>query len=218
MQLSVKGKQIDVGDALRQHVESVLAGIVEKYFGRAIEAHVVFSREAHLLRADMSVHVHRDMVVQGHALAGDAYSAFDNAAERIAKRIRRHKRRLVDDHHGRNRDAAAEGLRARSYVLAAEAEEPGAEEPSESAPQSSDDGAAGEPGDQPVIVAEMTCEIPTLSVGEAVMRMDLADVPSFIFRNRTHGGLNVVYRRTDGNIGWVDPDLAAAPASRKPKS
>src|SRR5215472_9197610 len=213
MQLSVKGKQIDVGDALRQHVESVLAGIVEKYFGRAIEAHVVFSREAHLLRADMSVHVHRDMVVQGHALAGDAYSAFDNAAERIAKRIRRHKRRLVDDHHGRNREAAAEGLRARSYVLA-----PETEEASESASQSADDGAAGEPGDQPVIVAEMTCEIPTLSVGEAVMRMDLADVPSFIFRNRTHGGLNVVYRRTDGNIGWVDPDLAAAPASHKPKS
>jgi ribosomal subunit interface protein len=212
MQLSVKGKQIDVGDALRQHVATVLDGIVEKYFGRAIEAHVVFSREAHLMRSDISVHVHRDMVVQGQGAAADAYAAFDGAAERIAKRIRRHKRRLVD-HHGRNREAAAEGVSARSYVLAAVADEPA---DSELAPR--DDGSVDEAGDQPVIVAEMTCEIPTLSVGEAVMRMDLADVPSFIFRNRSHGGLNVVYRRNDGNIGWVDPDLAATPPPRKRKS
>jgi ribosomal subunit interface protein len=208
MQLSVKGKQIDVGDALRQHVESALAAIVDKYFGRAIEAHVVFSREAHLLRSDISVHVHRDMIIQGHATAGDAYAAFDGAAGHIGKRIRRHKRRLTD-HHGRARDAdSAEvgddgALAARSYVLAAQPE----------------DGAdTGESGDQPVIVAEMTCEIPSLTVGEAVMRMDLADVPSFIFRNRAHGGLNVVYRRSDGNIGWVDPDLNDAPASGKNRS
>ena len=206
MQLSVKGKQIDVGDALRQHVESALASIVEKYFGRAIEAHVVFSREAHLLRSDISVHVHRDMIIQGQATAGDAYAAFDAAAGHIGKRIRRHKRRLTD-HHGRVRDGgnADTGdidatLAARSYVLAAEPE---------------DGSDTGEAGDQPVIVAEMACEIPSLTVGEAVMRMDLADVPSFIFRNRAHGGLNVVYRRNDGHIGWVDPDLNNAPASGK---
>jgi ribosomal subunit interface protein len=210
MQLSVKGKQIDVGDALRQHVQTVLAGIVEKYFGRAIEAHVVFSREAHMLRSDISVHVHRDMVIQGQGLAGDAYAAFDSAAERIAKRIRRHKRRLVD-HHGRNREVAVESLSARSYVLAAESD-------SEAADAGDHDPDGGQSADQPVIVAEMTCEIPTLTVGEAVMRMDLADVPSFIFRNRTHGGLNVVYRRNDGHIGWVDPDLNPSPANSKPKS
>src|SRR5882757_8862032 len=128
MQLSVKGKQIDVGDALRQHVESALAAIVDKYFGRAIEAHVVFSREAHLLRSDISVHVHRDMIVQGQATAGDAYAAFDAAAGHIGKRIRRHKRRLTD-HHGRAREGGNAGvdasdiastLAARSYVLAAE--------------------------------------------------------------------------------------------------
>jgi ribosomal subunit interface protein len=194
MQLSVKGKQIDVGDALRQHVQDTLGAIVEKYFGRAIEAHVVFSREAHLLRSDISVHVHRDMIVQGQGVSGDAYAAFDSAADRIAKRIRRHKRRLHDHHHdnhGRSREMALESVSARSYVLAAEPE----------------DGSEAEAGDQPVIVAEMTCEIPTLTVGEAVMRMDLADVPSFIFRSSAHGGLNVVYRRSDGHIGWVDPDL-----------
>jgi ribosomal subunit interface protein len=203
MQLSVKGKQIDVGDSLRQHVETALGAIVEKYFDRALEAHVVFSREAHMLRSDISVHVHRDMVVQGQGLAGDAYAAFDSAAEHIAKRIRRHKRRL-NDHHGRNREveAEAESLPARSYVIA--------EHDGEA------DGA--EAGDQPVIIAEMTCEIPSLTVGEAVMRMDLADVPSFIFRNRAHGGLNVVYRRSDGHIGWVDPDLNNVSSNGKQRS
>jgi ribosomal subunit interface protein len=201
MQLSIKGKQIDVGDALRQHVESALAVIVEKYFGRAIEAQVSFSREAHMLRSDISVHVHRDLVVQGQGLAGDAYAAFDGAAERIAKRIRRHKRRLHDHHHdARVREVESDSLTARSYVIA---------EPDEEA-------QAAEAGDQPVIVAEMTLEIPTLTVGEAVMRMDLADVPAFMFRNRAHGGLNVVYRRGDGHIGWVDPDLSSASASAKP--
>ncbi len=202
MQLSVSGKQIDVGDALRQHVADALEAIIGKYFGKAIESHVVFSREAHLLRADISVHLNRYLLVQGQAAAGDAYAAFDSAAERIAKRIRRYKRRLRD-HHQRPRDGdAAESVPARSYVLA-ESEEADAEE----APA----------GDQPVIIAEMECEIPALTVSEAVMRMDLADQPSFVFRNRAHGGINVVYRRSDGHIGWVDPDLRASPSTR-PKS
>jgi ribosomal subunit interface protein len=196
MQLSVKGKQIDVGDALRTHVEAALSAIVDKYFGKAIEAHAVFSRQGNLIRSDLSVHLRRDILVQGQASAADAYAAFDSAAEHIAKRIRRYKRRLRD-RQGETHAAAAENLSARSYVLAEESEE-------QTAP--ADGGGAASP-DQPVIVAEMTCEIPSLTVGEAVMRMDLADVPSFIFRNRAHGGLNVVYRRRDGHIGWVDPDL-----------
>jgi ribosomal subunit interface protein len=200
MQLTVTGKQIDVGEALRQHVAAALNAIVEKYFSRALEAHVTVSREAHLLRADISVHVHRDLVVQGHGQAGDAYSAFDQAADRIAKRIRRHKRRLRD-HHGRPRDGegTSEPLSARSFILRGHDDE--------------DEAAEAAAGDQPVIVAEMTCDIPQLSVGEAVMRMDLADLPSFIFRNRAHGGLNVVYRRSDGNIGWVDPDFGSSPSA-----
>src|SRR5258708_26167901 len=157
MQLYVKGKQIDVGDALRQHVETALASIVEKYFERAIEAHAVFSREAHLIRCALSVHIRRDMLVQGQSLAGDAYAAFDSAAEHIGKRIRRYKRRLRG-RHGATHEARAESLQARSYVLAEENED--AED------------AATDVGDQPVIVAEMTCEIPTLTVSEAGMRMD----------------------------------------------
>jgi ribosomal subunit interface protein len=207
MQLSVKGKQIDVGDALRIHVETSLAAIVEKYFEKAIEAHAVFSRQGSLIRADLSVHLRRDILVQGQASAADAYVAFDGAALHIAKRIRRYKRRLRD-RQGQTHEAVAEILSARSYVLAEE--EDGHEDHAAPASDGADHEANDHPvNDQPVIVAEMTCEIPTLTVGEAVMRMDLADVPTFIFRNRAHGGLNVVYRRRDGHIGWVDPDLIA---------
>jgi ribosomal subunit interface protein len=198
MRLSVSGKQIDVGDALRQHVGDSLDAIIDKYFGKAIEAHVVFSREASQLRADISVHLHRDLLVQGQATAGDAYAAFDSAAERIAKRIRRYKRRLRD-HHQRPRETA-EAVSARSYVIA-EHDGSGAEDVAS--------------GDQPVIIAEMECEILSLTVGEAVMRMNLADQSNFIFRNRAHGGLSVVYRRSDGHIGWIDPDLNAATAARQ---
>lgn len=199
MQLSVTGKQIDVGEALRRHAETTLTGIVDKYFEKAIEAHVVFSREGPLIRSDISVHIRRDILVQGQAASSDAYAAFDSAADHIAKRIRRYKRRLRG-RHGLTHEAAAETLEtlsARSYVLA---------EATESADEPGKD-AVGAIDHQPVIVAEMTLEIPSLTVGEAVMRMDLADMPSFIFRNRAHGGVNVVYRRRDGHIGWVDPDL-----------
>jgi ribosomal subunit interface protein len=211
MQLSVKGKQIDIGDALRIHVETSLSAIVDKYFEKAIEAHAVFSRQGNLIRSDLSVHLRRDILVQGQAMAADAYAAFDSAAEHIAKRIRRYKRRLRD-RQGQTHDAVAESLSARSYVLAEETEEH--EDRIGTLAEGPDEPAS----DQPVIVAEMTCEIPSLTVGEAVMRMDLADVPSFIFRNRAHGGLNVVYRRRDGHIGWVDPDLNGAAAGDNSKS
>jgi ribosomal subunit interface protein len=201
MRLSVSGKQIDVGDALRQHVGDSLDAIIDKYFGKAIEAHVVFSREASQLRADISVHLHRDLLVQGQATAGDAYSAFDSAAERIAKRIRRYKRRLRD-HHQRPRENG-QALPARSYVIA-----------EDQAEDQEDATAEAQPDDQPVIIAEMACEIPSLTVGEAVMRMNLADQSNFIFRNRAHGGLSVVYRRSDGHIGWIDPDLNASTTAR----
>lgn len=190
MHVSVKGKQIDVGESLRSHVETQLDALVGKYFANPIEAQAVFAPEAHLVRCDLAVHVGRDIVANSRGEATDAYAAFDAAAERLEKRLRRQKRRLRD-HHAR---AAEASLPARSYVVAPE--EP--EEP-----------AAADGEDRPVVVAEMTAEIPTLSVSEAVMRIDLGEEPALLFRNRAHGGLNLVYRRADGNIGWVDPELAA---------
>jgi ribosomal subunit interface protein len=203
MQLTVTGKQVDVGDALRRHVESSLDALLGKYFRTAIEAHAVFAREAHLIAADLSLRIGRGMVVNSSAAASDHYLAFDAAAERLAKQLRRYKRRLRD-YHGKARAPHLEGETerpeiARAFVLAPIDED-------------EDDAATG-PVDSagPVVIAEMSTELPQLTVGEAVMRIDLADVPVLLFRNRSHGELNVVYRREDGNIGWIDP---AAPARR----
>ena len=196
MQLTVTGKQVDVGGALRRHVEESLDALLGKYFRTAIEAHAVFAREAHLIRTDLSLHIGRGIMIKSAATASDYYPAFDAAAERLAKQLRRYKRRLRD-HHARLRNLAEDLETARAFVLAPVDEE--AE--SETMPD-------GE-GTAPVVIAEMSTELPRLTVSEAVMRMDLADAPVLLFRNRSHGELNVVYRRGDGNVGWIDPALEA---------
>ena len=192
MHITVTGKQIDVGDALRGHTQAALEDIAEKYFSNALEAHVVFSREAHLIQCDLHVHVGRGILVRSEADAGEAYAAFDIAAERIDKRLRRYKRRLRDHHaHQKERERAEPA--GRTYVL-----------------QPSDDETAAPANDepqQPMVIAEMETPIPALSVSEAVMRLDLADLPALMFRNSARGTLNVIYRRRDGNIGWIDPGL-----------
>ena len=200
MHLTVTGKQVDVGDALRGHVETTLDTMLGKYFRTAIEAHAVFAREAHLITADVSLHVGRGMVVNSSAAATDHYVAFDAAAERLAKQLRRYKRRLRDYHGGKARGPAERPEIAAAFVLA-----PVDEDDNEEV------GGAAVDGGAPVVIAEMSTELPQLTVGEAVMRMDLADAPVLLFRNRSHGELNLVYRRGDGNIGWIDP---AAPARR----
>lgn len=199
MHLSVKGKQLDVGDALRSHVADSLNTVIGKYFGKSIEANVVFSRHAHLFQADISVHVGRGIMVQSNGEADEAYPAFDTACDKIAKRLRRYKRRLKA-HHG-NADGGAEQIAASAYILQAEAED---------VHHDDHDGAdhhADHP--PPVIIAEMTTAIDLLTVSEAVMRMELAEMPALMFRNRAHGGLNMVYRRPDGHVGWVDPKGSA---------
>ena len=185
MDISIKGKQVDVGEALREHVEENLDSAVTKFFDRALGSTVIISREAHFFRVDISVHARRGMLVQGRSNADDAYVAFDGALDRIVKQLRRYKNRLHDSRKGRGIDDV---LPAQQYVLAPEDEE-------EEVPEEA----------QPVIIAELPTEIGTMTVSEAVMRMDLADVSAMMFRNRAHGGFNVVYRRRDGNIGWIDP-------------
>lgn len=184
MNVSINGKNVDIGGALRSHVEENLNATVAKYFDRALEGSVTFSRESHLFRVDISVHAGRGMAMQGGATKDEAYAAFDAALTRITKQLRRYKRRLNDRHKGRGEEI----LPAHQYILA---------------PESEDTEVVEE--DQPTIVAELPTEIATLTVGEAVMRMDLADLPAMMFRNRAHGRLNVVYRRPDGNVGWIDP-------------
>ena len=200
MQLTITGKQIDTGEALRRHVESGLHAILERYFGSAIEAHVVVAREAHLTRCDLSVHVGRGIEVNAGAAATEPYAAFDAAAERIAKQLRRYKRWLRD-HHAKAKEAVEQ---ATNYVLA-----PVAEEAEDDALPSQSDGGS------PAVIAEIRTDLPHLTVGEAAMRLDLAGAPVLLFRNRSHGELNLVYRREDGHIGWIDPELD--PARRQPR-
>jgi ribosomal subunit interface protein len=190
MQIKISGHQLDVGDSLRAHITDSLDAMIEKYFGQAIDATVVLSRERFTVRADVAIHIGRDIYVRAHETADDAYAAFDVASAHLGKRLRRHKRRLRDHHAARGR---AESARAQQYILA----------PYE--PVTEDEDLASENGDHPVIVAEDQTIIENLTVSEAVMRMDLADVPAMVFRNAGNGGLNVVYRRSDGNVGWIDP-------------
>ncbi len=188
MKLSVKGKQIDVGDALRTHVNEQLQEVVAKYFGDSqLEATVTFSRSAHLFRADIDVHAARGIVLQSTASADQAYPAFDEALARLSGRLRRHKTKLTQHHHDLRREEV-ETLVASSFVLHGGEQESGEEV-----------------DDNPAVVAEMTTKVEFLTVGEAVMRLDLGDLPALMFRNRSHGGFNMIYRRPDGNIGWIDP-------------
>ena len=187
MQLSVNGKQIDIGDALRGHIEENLPPIVTKYFDNPTDSHVTMTREGKAFKADITVHVGKGIMVRGQGSSEDAYAAFDTAAVHVAKRLRRYKRRLRDHHRGR--DAQPIAQEAQHYVI----------EPH------SDVDDQTPVNDQPLIVAEMATAIETLTVGEAVMRMDLSGLPALMFHNRAHGGANMVYVRGDGNIGWIDP-------------
>ncbi len=198
MKLSVKGKQIDVGDALRAHVETQLQEVVAKYFSDSLEASVTFSREAHLFCADITVHAGRGIVLQSKASAVEPYPAFDAAVTRLASRLRRYKNKIKQHHHEISR-AEGEAQIAAAFILHGQESE-----------------REEEVNDNPVVVAEMTTPVEALTVSEAVMRLDLGDLPALMFRNRRHGGLNMIYRRADGNIGWVDPATAVpAAASRK---
>ena len=199
MNLTVNGKGIDVGEALRTHVADSLDRVLEKYFSNPIDATTTFSKQGHLFKVQLSVHVGRGILMQADGEGGDAYLAFDGAAETVARRLLRHKKRLRD-HHREPTDSYA----AKYFVLA--------DMDSEEAASDANGSAA------PAVIAEMEADIPTLTVSQAVMRLDLAGLAAMMFHNRAHGGLNMVYRRGDGNIGWVDPALkpgAEAPVVQK---
>lgn len=201
MHTKVSGKHIDIGDALRTHVEDRLTDAVTKYFDRPVDAAVVFSRDGHSFKCDSSVHLPTGLTAKAQGAHSEIYAAFEAAAERIEKQLRRHKRRLKD-HHQRREDPI-EAMAAQSYVLAPHEDD----EADSGAPEAAETGA--ENGAQPVIVAEMKTDIKTLSVGDAVMQMELAHAPFLMFKNDANGRLNIVFQRDDGNIGWVDPAIVS---------
>lgn len=191
MRYKISGKQIDIGTALQEHVESELGGMVEKYAGRPTDASVVFSKNAHEMVCEAFVHLSSGFDTTAKASGGDVYAAFEKCLDKMEKQLRRYKRRLKDHH--KERPNPVESIDAPSYILAPSENGEGQEEPDSL---------------QPIIIAEMETRIPSLSVGEAVMQMELAGAPVLVFRNEGEGAVNVVYRRDDGNIGWIDPRMA----------
>ncbi len=185
MRIQVNGKHLELGESLTSHVESRLVESVEKYSGRPVEAVVTFSKDRHEFVCDATVRLSTGLTTKAHARANDVYAAFDGCQERMEKQLRRYKRRLKDHH--KERTNPIEAFEAQYHII----DRPSAEVEPESL--------------QPVIVAEMPTEVKTLSVGEAVMQLELIGANLLVFRNESHGAINVVYQRDDGNIGWIDP-------------
>ncbi len=187
MALRISGKNLDIGDAFRVHAEERLAAALAKYFDGGFSGQIVLERDGPGFRTDCTLHLDTGIVLQATGRAQEPHQSLDMAADRIEKRLRRYKRRLKD-----HRPAAGhiDTLPAASYVIASlEEEEDVAHDYS------------------PAIIAEETTQLETMTVGKAVTAMDLSDLPIVVFRNAGHGGINVVYRRGDGHIGWIDPSL-----------
>jgi ribosomal subunit interface protein len=195
MDIKISGKQLDIGQALQQHVQDNVTTTISKYFDKALSATVTFAKEAGDIRCDIHVNIgtgtHIDII--GSHVAIDAYAALDGALTRMGKQLRRYKRRLTDHHRNAEGHHNLEFLTAKQYVIAVD-----------------QDNDEQEAADNPAIIAELNTQIETLSVSDAVMRLDLANRPALIFKNSKSGGLNVVYRRDDGNIGWIDPAMKTA--------
>lgn len=210
MEVRVTGKQMDVGDALKTHVTEKLENIDNKYFNRAFGINVTFAPEGQaFVKCYISLKVGKDITVTAHEVAPDAYISFDAAANKIAKQLRRYKKRLRDHHEKPVETPEAEMTKARDYMLAMN-ELDHAQQDEEDA-----DHAAG---DDPLIVAETSTQIQKLSVSDAAMRLDLSGQCAILFRNPKTNILNMLYKRTDGNIGWVEPaDVAQAPSQQPPQ-
>lgn len=191
MDIQLAGKNLDLGDALQTHVSNRLTDGVSKYFGGGAEALVTFAKERHLVDCEITAHLSSGVFLAAHGEAGDAYGAFEEALEKLEKRVRRYKRRLKNHHGNGKTPLPAEA--AAYYKLAPLADEADNDESAESVDPA------------PVVVAESQTTLREMTVGAAVMQLDLAESPAIVFKNAAHGRLNVVYRRRDGHIGWIDP-------------
>ena len=179
MQINITGHQIDLGDSWRAYTTEKVTDIAAKYFPNAVDANIKVSRSGELLKTEITVHPVSGTVIAAEGKAGDAYASVDEAMAKMNRQLGKYKNKLVGHKY--------------SSVEMVDMTVIDAEDNKE------------EVGDAPVIIAEMQTELPLCTVATAVMRMDLAGLPAMMFRNTAHGGLNMVYRRADGNIGWIDP-------------
>ena len=187
MDIRISGHQMDTGSALQAHASERLGAIVDKYFDRALSSHVTFGKApAGAFTCDIVTHVMQGLILKAQGSAQDAHVALDDAAGKIEKQLRRYKRRLTDRHEQTNH---ARGEEEAAYtIFAVEADE--VEEILV---------------DAPLVIAETRVDIPTASVADAVMMMDLRNTTALFFKNAGTGRHNMVYRRADGSIGWVEP-------------
>lgn len=186
MALQISGKNMDIGDSLRETADYRLSEAVSKYFDGGYEGRLTIEHEGGGFRSDCTIHLDSGVILQAGALAENAIASFEQTATRIEKRLRRYKRKLKNHRPQISKIDA----QMHTYILQAPQED------TEVAEDFS-----------PAIIAETSKNFPTLSVGDAVMTLDLTDSNVLVFRHAGHNGINVVYRRTDGNIGWVDPQL-----------
>ena len=189
MSLRISGKNIEIGDAFRVHVNERFGALLSKYFDGGFSGRVVLERDGAGYRVDCQLHLDSGVDLKSEGNGHEIYPTFEQAAERIDKQLRRYKRRLKD-HHQESRSGGATDA---SYVVLA------------ATPELEEEIASDY---NPVVIAEQSTRLRTLSVSGAVMAMDLANAPVLVFRHAAHGGVNVVYRRQDGNIGWIDPSSA----------
>jgi len=197
MPFRVSGKNIDIGEALRERINGRIAEATAKFFDGGFSGHVTVGKEGFGFRTECVIHLDSGIVLEAEAMAGDAYASADQVAERIERRLRRYKRRLKDHQTAARGDSAQpepQAIDAPSYVIATPEHD------------NDDDIAAFDP----VIIAETTTALKCLSVREAVMELDMTGVAVVVFRHAGHGRVNLVYRRGDGHIGWIDPPMIAA--------
>jgi ribosomal subunit interface protein len=192
MPFRISGKNIDLGEALRARVNARVVDAMGKYFDGGYSGHVTVGKEGFGFRTECAIHLDSGITLQAEGLAADAYASADQAAIRIEKRLRRYHRRLKGRPPPRVDGGASEGapdIEAPSYIIAT--------------PEHED--SDGTETFHPVIIAESTTALKQLSVSEAVLELDLTGAPVVVFRHAGHGRINLVYRRPDGHIGWVDP-------------
>jgi ribosomal subunit interface protein len=198
MRIQVSGKHVDVGDALRTKVDEDVTAAIGKYFERGGDADVVVSRDGHGFRVDCAVTLASGQQLLSHGLGADAHGAFSQALGKVETRIRRYKRRL------KSHTVAATAKAAETAALLV-LRSPGDETEDEAWESAADDGPPAA-----MIIAETEAPLKTMTVSMAVLELDLSGAQTIVFRNAAHGGLSVVYRRPDGNIGWIDPQRTNA--------
>ena len=194
MSLRISGKNLDIGDAMRAHVQERITAVAGRYFDGSLNGHVVVEREGSGFRADCTLHLSSGITIAADGKGQEAYASFDQASERIEKRLRRYKSRLKD-HYANVPDESASPELFAEHVI----EQPAEDE-------------ADAKGFSPTIIAETHARLKTMAVASAVLDLDVTGANVTVFRHAGSGRVNLVYRRRDGNIGWIDP---GADKSRK---